>query len=146
MASILIGNDAKSITHKEKLIEALTSLKLTYNDIGTNDMKPIDYPDIAMPAIENVLKGYSDFAVIISENGNEMALSALKTEGIMPAVCRDPRDFAYARQKLNANFFCIRNDYANNVEDLREIVQIIATTEFDEGVHSRRLEMIGYSV
>lgn len=143
MTGIVIGNDSKSIVAKKTVIDALTYLSLTTNDVGTNELVPVDYPDIAMRAMENVLKGISTYAILISQNGNEMVLSCAKTKGIRAVVCRDSEDAEYSRHVLNANVFCIRNKDCKSKESLIEVINTIVTSEFDEGVHARRLEMIG---
>jgi ribose 5-phosphate isomerase B len=143
MNGIIIGNDSKSINSKKNVIEICKEMDIIVNDVGTNDMTPIDYPDITLRAMENILRGISGYALIISENGNEMMLSASTTQSIRPIVCRTAEDAIYGRQKLNGNVFCIQNDMCKNKELISDIINNIMTVEFDEGVHSRRLGMIG---
>lgn len=140
--SFCIGNDSTSINAKGILVAAANLLKLPVNDIGTNSIDPVDYPDIAMRIMENVLSGKNRYGISISDIGSDMALVASPVRTIRQCVCMTGRQAEKCKAKLNANFYCIPASAIADENTAKEILLAIATTEFDEGAALRRLGMI----
>lgn len=116
------------------------SLKCGLEDVGVYEPKPVDYPDIALKLMKNVLAHEGSRGILLCSTGQGMAMSANCYRGIRTALCHSEHDAAMSRKKNNANVLAMGSsgiDYGI----ARNIVREFLTTDFSkEERHIRRIE------
>lgn len=86
---IAIGSDNLAVGLKNKIISEFSNKGYEFEDYGTYDEKPVDYPDIALKVAKDVAIGKYTRAILICGTGIGMAISANKVKGVYAAVCHD---------------------------------------------------------
>src|SRR5215472_17535736 len=87
--TVAIGADHGGYRLKEALKPVLESLGLEPRDIGFNEEKTADYPDIAHKVAELVAEGTAARGIIIDGAGIGSSMVANKVPGIRAALCYD---------------------------------------------------------
>jgi len=138
---IALGCDHRGWNLKQAIISLITELGHSYEDFGSYDTNPADYPDSACLVAEAVGEGRFDYGILICSTGIGMSIAANKVKGIRAAVCGDVFAVRRARQHNDANVLCLGGGIQG--QDLaEEIVRVFLDTEFEGGRHIRRLEKI----
>lgn len=104
---VAIGSDHLGFDLKNKLIEELTKRGHTFQDFGTFDREPIDYPDIAHEVAASVAEGKFQRGILVCGTGIGMAITANKTKGVYAAVCHDLYSTERSILSNNANIMCL---------------------------------------
>jgi len=138
---IAIGCDHRGIALKRFVIDLLAKLGHSYEDLGTYDDNPVDYPDIARKVATGVAKGNFDRGILICSTGIGMCMSANKVKGIRAALCHDVFTATRARLHNDANVLCLGAEVVSQ-EVAREVVTVFLNTEFEGGRHIKRLDKI----
>jgi ribose 5-phosphate isomerase B len=138
---IAIGCDHRGIGLKQFVIRLLAELGHSYEDLGTYDDNPVDYPDIARKVAAGVAQGSFDRGILICSTGIGMCMSANKVKGIRAAPCHDKFTATRSRLHNDANVLCLGAEVVSQ-EMAREVVTTFLNTEFEGGRHVRRLEKI----
>jgi ribose 5-phosphate isomerase B len=110
-------------------------------DVGTNNVIPVDYPDLAYVAAKSVSEKHVDRAILICATGLGMSIAANKVRGVRAALCHDELSAHIARDHNDTNVLCLSGDQIGEVL-LRKIVETWMTTEFSGGRHQRRVNKI----
>ena len=139
---IAIGCDHRGFKLKRKLMEYLTEMGHTYQDFGSYDTNPVDYPDIASKVAGAVSRREFDRGILVCGTGIGMAIAANKFPGIRAALALDIFLARRAREHIDANVLSLSAEETPE-EKAKEIVQTFLTTEFEGGRHLRRIEKIG---
>jgi ribose 5-phosphate isomerase B len=137
---IAIGCDHRGIDMKNKVIKILTDAGHTSKDFGAYTTDSVDYPDIAEKVGKAVVDGEYDRGILICGTGIGMCIAANKVKGIRAAQCYDEFCATRARQHNNANIMCLGAEIPP--KNLKEVVNLFLTTEFEGGRHQRRIEKI----
>ena len=139
---IAIGADHAGFEQKEKLITHLKSQGHEIIDVGTsNAADSVDYPDFAIAACDEVLRGRARRAILVCGTGIGMAIVANKLMGIRAANVTAAQFGALCREHNNANVITLSGrfvDYDTNVA----IVDAFLSTEYGHGRHQQRLDKI----
>jgi len=138
---IAIGCDHRGIDLKKSIIGLLTELGHSYEDLGTYNTDPVDYPDIARKVATGVAKGNFDRGILICSTGIGMCMSANKIKGIRAALCHDVFTATRSRLHNDANVLCLGAEVVSQ-EVAREIVTAFLNTKFEGGRHIKRLDKI----
>jgi len=138
---IAIGCDHRGIALKQFIIRLLAELGHSYEDLGTYNTDPVDYPDIARKVATGVAQGSFDRGILICSTGIGMCMSANKVKGIRAALCHDKFTASRARLHNDANVLCLGAEVVSQ-EVAREVVTTFLNTEFEGGRHIKRLEKI----
>jgi len=138
---IAIGCDHRGIALKRFVIDLLAELGHSYEDLGTYDDNPVDYPDIAQKVATGVAKGNFDRGILICSTGIGMCMSANKVKGIRAALCHDVFTATRSRLHNDANVLCLGAEVVSQ-EVAREIVTAFLNTKFEGGRHIKRLDKI----
>jgi ribose 5-phosphate isomerase B len=138
---IAIGCDHRGIGLKQFIIGLLTELGHSYEDLGTYDYNPVDYPDIAQKVATRVAQGRFDRGILICSTGIGMCMSANKIKGIRAALCHNVFTATRSRLHNDANVLCLGAE-AVSQEVARGVVIAFLNTEFEGGRHARRLEKV----
>ena len=85
---IALAADHGGFELKEAVKAHLDELGLAYVDYGTHSTASVDYPDMAVPACEAVVKGESDKALLFCGTGVGISMAANKIKGIRACCCR----------------------------------------------------------
>jgi ribose 5-phosphate isomerase B len=139
---IAIGCDHRGFKLKRKLMEYLTEMGHTYQDFGSYDPNPVDYPDIASKVAGAVSRGEFERGILVCGTGIGMAIAANKFPGIRAALALDTFLARRAREHIDANVLSLSAEETSE-EKAKEIVQTFLTTGFEGGRHLRRIEKIG---
>ena len=84
---IALAADHGGFELKEAVKAHLDELGLAYVDYGTHSTASVDYPDMAVPACEAVVKGESDKALLFCGTGVGISMAANKIKGIRACCC-----------------------------------------------------------
>ena len=110
-------------------------------DFGTDNPKPCDYPDFAIPAARAVALGQADRGILIDGSGIGMSIIANKLPGVRAAICHDELTAEISRRHNNANILCFAADLLGD-ELIRRIIDAWLLTPFEAGRHARRVEKV----
>lgn len=138
---IALASDHAAYEYKQKLNEYLKSKGYDIVDFGTNSSESCDYPQFAFNAANAVANADCDFGIIICGTGVGMSITANKVKGIRSANCLTPEMAKLAREHNNAN---VLNFGARliSLETAIEITDTFLNTNFAEGRHANRIELI----
>jgi len=138
---IALGSDHRGYEAKEKIKAIIEDLGHKYIDYGTNDNKPVDYPDSAYLAAKAVSEGCADRAILACSTGIGMSIAANKVKNVRAALCHDELSAAISRDHNDSNVLCLSGDQIGEAL-LRKIVEVWLNTEFSRGRHERRVRKI----
>lgn len=138
---IALGCDHGGYEHKEAIKEFLEEKGFTVTDFGIDEVKSVDYPDIALPVAKSVANGENQMAILVCGTGIGMSLAANKVKGIRAAVCSDHFSAKYTRLHNNSNILCLGGRVIG-IGTALELVDLFVSTEFEGGRHQARIDKI----
>src|SRR6184192_3518023 len=138
---ISLGTDHAGFQYKEKVKTLLTSLGHEVKDFGTFSEEPVDYPVFVRPAAEAVARGECERGIVFGGSGNGEQMVANKVHGIRCALCWSTTTARLARQHNNANMVSI-GERVTGLEEVRDLVRVFLSTDFEGGRHQRRIDKI----
>jgi ribose 5-phosphate isomerase B len=100
--AIIMGADNLGLPLKNTLRDYLIELGYPVTDIGVNDDKPVNYPEIAVKLAECVAAGEFSRGILVCGTGIGMAITANKIAGVRAAVIHDPYSAERARASNDA--------------------------------------------
>jgi RpiB/LacA/LacB family sugar-phosphate isomerase len=86
---VAVASDHAGFLLKGTVLEYLTGLGHSVEDLGTCDTHPVDYPDFAEAVAEAVLNKRVERAVLICGSGVGASVAANKFPGIRAGLCHD---------------------------------------------------------
>jgi ribose 5-phosphate isomerase B len=104
---IVIAADHGGFRLKAELVEQLTKLGHTVEDLGTNSAASVDYPDFAHALAKGIVEGKFDRGVLVCGTGVGMSISANRHAGIRAVVCSDVYTAKLSRSHNDANVLCL---------------------------------------
>ncbi len=138
---IWIGADHAGFELKEQVKTLLEQRQHQVTDMGTCSGESVDYPDYAAAVARAVSSGEADRGVLVCGTGIGMSIAANKFANVRAALCHDVETARLSRQHNDANVLAIGSRVLD--PDLAlAIVQEWLNTIFEEGRHSRRLQII----
>lgn len=138
---IAIACDHRGYTVKQRIVAQVMDRGHEVLDFGTDNPKPCDYPDFAIPAARAVALVQADRGILIDGSGIGMSIIANKIPGIRAAICHDELTAEISRRHNNANILCFAADLLGD-ELIRRIIDAWLLTPFEQGRHSRRVEKL----
>jgi ribose 5-phosphate isomerase B len=139
---IIIGSDHGGYDLKEECRTFLSKdPRYRVFDQGVYDKQSVDYPDIAKKAALAVLTGEYEKGILICGSGIGMSITANRFKGIRAALCHDLYTARLCRQHNDANILVMGGRVIGTGIAL-EMVEIFLNTEFEEGRHRKRINMI----
>lgn len=138
---IALGCDHRGLDLKRLIVDILNKRCDTHYDFGSYDIAAVDYPDIAKKVAEAVAGGQYALGILVCSSGIGMSIAANKVKGIRAALCHDMFTARRARQHNDANILCLGEDVLGPGL-AKEVVQTFLDTGFEDGRHSRRLDMV----
>lgn len=138
---LVIASDHGGYDLKCAIIEALRQRRVDYQDLGTDGLKSVDYPDFAEKVASRVSKGEADAGILICGTGIGMSISANKFSGVRAALVHDEFTAQMAREHNNANILVMGGRVLS--PDLgQRLVTIWLDSEYEGGRHQNRLDKI----
>lgn len=138
---IAIGSDHGGYELKNVIMSFLEKNNYDFQDFGTYNGDPIDYPVIAKEIACHVADGNFEKGIIICGSGLGVAITANKVKGIRAVTCHDTYCARMSRAHNNANILTMGGRVVG--PDLAcDIVKIWLESEFEGGRHQRRVNMI----
>ena len=138
---IALAADHGGFELKEAVKAHLEELGLEYIDYGTHSTASVDYPDMALPACDAVVKGECSKALLFCGTGVGMAIAANKVKGIRACCCSDTFSARMTRAHNDANILTFGERVVGQGLAM-ELVDAFLTTEFEGGRHQRRVDLI----
>ena len=138
---IVIGNDHAAVDMKFKIKEYIESMGHEVINVGTDENKSCDYPDIAFAACEKIVSGEVTLGILICGTGVGMSLAANKVKGIRACVCSETYSARLCREHNNANVLCF-GERVIGIETAKELVTAFINGKFEGGKHLNRVNKI----
>ena len=126
---------------KEKLKEYLISKENQIKDFGCYSLESVDYPDFAHKLSESIENNESELGIQFCGTGNGINMSANKHQYIRAALCWNTHIAEQARLHNNANILTMPARHLS-WEEVKDIVDIFLSTDFEGGRHERRVNKI----
>lgn len=141
MDRIALGADHAGYELKEDIKAFLREEGYNFEDFGTFDTRPVDYPEIASKVAMLISSGEFSQGILICGTGIGMSIVANKYPGVYAALCHDIFTARASRAHNNANVLALggRN---TGPELAKMIVKEWLQTSFEEGRHLRRFQRI----
>lgn len=138
---IAIGADHAGFVLKQSLVERLRQQGHEVEDLGTNGLASVDYPDFAAAVAHKVADGNVEKGILVCSSGVGMSIAANKVNGIRAALGVSVDEVDVVRRHNDANVLTIGARFTG--APLAEaMVDKFLTTSFDGGRHERRVEKI----
>lgn len=138
---IAIGSDHAGFEVKEKIKQQLAEMNLEVEDVGTNSLDSVDYPDFAAAVGKKIAAGEADEGIVVCGSGIGIAIAANKINGIRAAQAFNEEMARLARQHNDANVLSIGARILPE-EEIPKIVAAWFDAKFEGGRHAGRVEKI----
>jgi ribose 5-phosphate isomerase B len=139
--TVAIGADHGGFQLKEQLKPLLTELGLAIRDVGVNEEKPVDYPDIAQQVAEMVASGVAARGVIVDGAGIGSAMAANKVPGVRAALCYDKASARNSREHNDSNVLTLGGRLLTRTQ-AEDVLRVWLGTAFGGGRHAARVAKI----
>jgi ribose 5-phosphate isomerase B len=126
---------------KQKLLPMFGELGLAIHDVGVQEAKTADYPDIAREVAELVAGGAAARGVIIDGAGIGSAMVANKFPGVRAALCYDRATARNSREHNDANVLTLGGRLLS-ITQAEEVLRTWLSTPFGGGRHAARVDKI----
>ncbi|MBA2320754.1 MAG: ribose 5-phosphate isomerase B [Deltaproteobacteria bacterium] len=104
---ICIGSDHAGFPLKREIVEHLVASGHDVDDLGTDGLGSVDYPDFAKQVATRVTSGAAERGILVCGTGQGMAMTANKVPGCRAAVVGDTFSAAAAMEHNDARVLCI---------------------------------------
>ena len=104
---VALGADHGGFALKEAVRAHLDERGVPYVDYGTHSEASVDYPDMAVPPCEAVVRGECACALLFCGTGVGISMAANKLDGIRACCCSDAFSAKYTRLHNDANALCL---------------------------------------
>ena len=141
MSKLLIGSDHGGYELKEKLIEYLKSKDIAYEDLGCYNKDLVHYPDYSKELVHKIETREFEKGVLICGTGIGMSIAANRSSAIRATLCKDHFTAMMARKHNNSNVLILGARVTGD-EICKDILNTWLTTDFEDGRHQTRLDMI----
>jgi ribose 5-phosphate isomerase B len=139
--TVAIGSDHGGFRLKEALKPILEGLGLQARDVGVNEEKAADYPDIALKVAELVAAGTVARGVIIDGAGIGSSIAANKVPGIRAALCYDKASARNSREHNDSNVLTLGARLLTETQ-AEDVLRTWLGTPFAGGRHQARVQKI----
>ena len=134
---IVIGSDHAGFPLKGPLKETLISWGYDINDVGSFNPEPVDFPDIALLLVEEIIKGNADRGIMVCGTGVGASIACNKIRGVRAALCHDSYSAHQCVEHDNVNILCIGAQIIG-VSLAEEILHNFLNATFSTEEHFRR--------
>ena len=141
MKKIFISSDHAGYELKEAIKKYLSNKKITFQDLGPNNIDKVDYPDFAHKVAKKVKISTSNVGILICGSGIGMNIVANKHKNIRAAQCFNLKSTKLSRLHNNANIITLGSRLLTKKNAL-SFVGVFLKTKFEGGRHSTRIKKI----
>ena len=138
---VALGADHGGFALKEAVRAHLDERGVPYVDYGTHSEASVDYPDMAVPPCEAVVRGECACALLFCGTGVGISMAADKLDGIRACCCSDAFSAKYTRLHNDANALCLGGRVVGPGLAC-ELVDLFLDTPFEGGRHAGRVAKI----
>jgi ribose 5-phosphate isomerase B len=138
---VALGADHAGFELKNALKRVLDDLGIGYDDLGTNSLSSVDYPDLAKAVADGVADGRFERGILVCGSGIGMSIAANKVPGVRAAAISDVEAAKLSRQHNDANVIALGARLTPEAL-AAEILRVFLQTGFDGGRHATRIEKI----
>ncbi len=139
---VVIGSDHAGYSLKSNLAEFLTELGYEFEDVGTCDESPVDYPDIAVLLSRAIIDEHAERGILICGSGVGASIAANKIPGIRAGLCHDTYSAHQGVEHDDTNVLVLGSRIVGT-ELARELVRAFLGARFtNEERHRRRVNKV----
>lgn len=138
---IAVASDHGGYLLKETVKKHLEDRGIEVLDLGTHSEESVDYPVYGRLCGETVANGEADLGVVCCGTGIGISIAANKVKGIRCGLCTSVEMAHLTKQHNNANILAL-GGRTTAPELALAIVDEWLDTEFEEGRHQRRVDML----
>ena len=135
--NIVIGGDHAGYLLKEQLIENVKSWNYKVIDVGCFSPDPVDFPDIALLLVNEILNGNAERGLMVCGTGVGASIACNKIKNIRAALCHDTYSAHQCVEHDNANVLCMGAQIIG-VKLACEILQSFLNARFSTEIQFRR--------
>lgn len=138
---IALGSDHAGFEVKEKIKRQLAEMNIEVEDLGTNSLDSVDYPDFGARVGRAVASGKADEGIVVCGSGIGIAIAANKVHGVRAAQAWNEETARLARQHNDANVLSIGARVLPE-DEIPKIVRAWFDAKFEGGRHAGRVAKI----
>tara|TARA_Y100000996_G_scaffold410490_1_gene392963 strand:- start:831 stop:1262 length:432 start_codon:yes stop_codon:yes gene_type:complete len=138
---ISIASDHAAYNEKQEIIKYLLDKRLDVVDLGTNSEESVDYPIFGQRVAESIIDKKVDRGIVICGTGIGISIAANRYKNIRATLCNTPEHAEMARKHNDSNVLAL-GGRTTNLEDLKSIVDVWLSTDFEGGRHQKRINLI----
>ncbi|HOJ71338.1 MAG TPA: ribose 5-phosphate isomerase B [Syntrophorhabdaceae bacterium] len=139
--NIAIGSDHAGFELKDYIKNILVQMGHNVEDVGTDGLGSVDYPDFGIEVAWLVSEGKVEKGILVCGTGIGMGIVANKVKGIRASLVYDLYTAIQSRKHLDANILVLGGRVTGKGL-AEEIVKTWLTTSFEGGRHKKRIEKI----
>ena len=110
-------------------------------DLGTNSLDSVDYPDYANSLIEKIKSEENSFGILICGSGIGMSIAANRNSNIRAGLAFNHEIARLMRQHNDANVLVLPGRFIN-VHEALNCVNNFLTSNFESGRHQKRIDKL----
>ncbi|MDC1156320.1 ribose 5-phosphate isomerase B [Candidatus Pelagibacter sp.] len=141
MKKIFISSDHAGYELKEAIKKYLVNKKITFQDLGPNNIDKVDYPDFAHKVAKKVKISTNNVGILICGSGIGMNIVANKHKNIRAAQCFNLKSTKLSRLHNDANIITLGSRLLTKKNALN-CIGVFLNTKFEGGRHSKRIRKI----
>jgi RpiB/LacA/LacB family sugar-phosphate isomerase len=138
---IAIGADHGGLEIKNRIKELLAARDIEVEDLGTESLESVDYPDFGALVASRVSEGHVDQGILVCTTGIGMSITANKFPRVRAALVMNPAFAKMARTHNDANILALPGN-GEISKQLEEILNAWLNNEFEGGRHEQRISKI----
>jgi ribose 5-phosphate isomerase B len=138
---IMIGCDHGGYELKQVVVRFLRQQGYEVEDIGTDSMESVDYPEYAVRVARSVASGRADRGILLCGSGIGMCMTANRIPGARAVSACEPYAARMSRRHNDSNILCLGGRFLGDQLAL-EIVAGWLQEKFEGGRHQRRVDLI----
>lgn len=137
---IIIGNDHRGLKLKQDILKYLKSKKYDVENIGTNDVESVNYPEYAKKVCTEV-KNTDGLGILICGTGIGMSIVANKINGIRCGKVNSVEEAMLTKSHNYANVIALSSKISKR-QAIKIVETFINTPNSSEERHKLRVEEI----
>jgi ribose 5-phosphate isomerase B len=138
---VAIGADHGGFRLKQTLKPIIESLGFETRDVGVQEEKPADYPDLALAVAELVASRAAIRGVVIDGSGIGSSIAANKVPGIRAALCYDKASARNSREHNDSNVLTLGARLLTETQ-AEDVLRTWIAAPFAGGRHQARVQKI----
>lgn len=137
---VAVACDHAGFPLKEEVMQAVWEAGHEPIDLGVDaPQPPVDYPDVAEKACQQILSGDAERGVIICGSGVGAEIAANKIKGIYAGVCHDTYSAHQGVEHDDMNVLCLGARVIGGAVAKEIVVAFLRATFSTEERHRRRV-------